>query len=480
MTDLPFREALEADYSDYSPRDTIQRVKSAVIQGIEALDARAKIHSTEYFNHSFAPDLVLRWADGRDRYVYVRLTSDVEATVDDIARVAAQKPIIFQVIPGELPAERIAHEAVQERAQRDATLVTNARGVEALANARQQDSVVGLLTGALAEHGRGVVDDRRAAAVTASVSQGFAGARELKVDAVVEAASVVDELLETVSAAKMHRLLQAVWIGSGGRSDLFPSRTEVGTELDDASLAFLLDQAEIADLEFWRRVSSGIDLARLGHLVGGSWSNLRWLITANLHRLEARVCHVVDAQQGLDEIGQDALAWVIHRGRLALRSQSFYAYVAELSADLQDIPGTGTDGISIEQLRARSAGRTTITSVWLADAREEVAFTSVLNEDVVQSGRIDAVATSLGGTRVRRARAILPGGKALVLDLASSSASSVTRATLSLAEIVGYGLPLLRELDDAVHAQLAELTYDPFAGTQESLFDEIADLGPDR
>lgn len=471
MTAADIRSHLGQTFDDVSPRETIQQIKTHVIAGLEALDSSARVHNTDYFNHTFAPDLVMRWGDQRERFVYVRLTDNPGAVLSDLERVGDQHPILFQVAPGAPAIEGV--QAVENAARERSTLITDAGGVSQLADARRSDAVVALLTSSIAEYGRGVVDAPRAADATTAVISGFAGAREVSSDAVVSAVRMIDQLLEEPASARLHRLLQAVWIGSGGRSDLFPARVEVAPELDDDALSFLVGQQEIADLEFWRRVSSGIDLEKIGRLTAANPINLSWLIRANIDRLRARVCHVIDAPLGFDELDVESPQWTVHRRHLALRTHEFFAYVAELTEHLAELPGTPTDGLSMEELRSRSDGRAAITSVWLAGAREEVAFSSVFNEDVVHSGRLEEVAESLGGTRVRRARAILPGDKSLTVDFASSSASSVTRSVLTLTELLGHGLPLLRRMVPDVQQAVEALVKDPFAGDQPSLFDDI-------
>jgi hypothetical protein len=61
--------------------------------------------------------------------------------------------------------------------------------------------------------------------------------------------------------------LQAVWIGSGGRADLFPdNQIELSAGVDDDALEFLLDLEPIRDYDFWRRIGRTASVAQIGKL----------------------------------------------------------------------------------------------------------------------------------------------------------------------------------------------------------------------
>lgn len=55
------REALAAARDHDNPFDQIRIIKQAVTREVRALDPTISPRFTEYFNHSIAPDIVLRW-----------------------------------------------------------------------------------------------------------------------------------------------------------------------------------------------------------------------------------------------------------------------------------------------------------------------------------------------------------------------------------------------------------------------------------
>ncbi len=187
MSEQDFREAVAAGSSETSPRDTITRVKAAVIRQLQRLDGRARIRSTDYFNHSFAPDLVLSWSTGpqRERFVYVRLTDEASQLLDDVNDVAAQRPIIFDVAASAgLPTQQAAGD-LRERATASETLITTAGAIDSLVSQKSEEPVVGLLSSAVAQGGKGLLVRTDADRLGASVRSGFAGARTTSAQAPV-------------------------------------------------------------------------------------------------------------------------------------------------------------------------------------------------------------------------------------------------------------------------------------------------------
>jgi hypothetical protein len=66
--------ALAAALAHASWSDTIGGVKSIVTTHLEALHSGARVRHTNFFNHSFAPDLTLSWPESPepDRQVFLR------------------------------------------------------------------------------------------------------------------------------------------------------------------------------------------------------------------------------------------------------------------------------------------------------------------------------------------------------------------------------------------------------------------------
>jgi hypothetical protein len=359
------------------------------------------IHSTEYFNHSFSPDLVLTWETGREteRYVYIRSASEPDDLAEDVRRLADQKPIVLGLYPvyakpddrdaSSLDLNALAHE-------RD-ILVTDPGALASIAEAKQSRPFNSLFSTALTQAGRGLVDNYDAEATTEAIASGFDAAREMGADSVLKAVIAVQDPLAAPFANRFNRILQAVWIGSGGRADLFPhGQVDLTAGVEDDALEFLLDLEVIEDDDFWRRIGRNIAVSQLGQLSPRQPNaNLQCLIKANLDHLAVRACRIQDRPQRIEEAGQSDPWWLTEQHALALRGPSWVAYVAEKAEELGEIEGTPTRGVSINDLVDR-AGTTVLSSMQMSDGTYDLDLSSSTHQDVIHSAQLGAVAGSFG------------------------------------------------------------------------------------
>jgi hypothetical protein len=460
MTDASFWELLSSDVlSELNPYDTITRIKTAAIHQFEALDTRVRVHSTEYFNHSFAPDLVLTWPQRKqaERYVYMRSSSQQNVLANDVARLGDQQPIVLGLVPVRRTSAKHS-QRLNRLAQDSNTLVTDAPALASLTDAKRRQPITGLFSTALAQGGRGLVDNADARRTTDAIVEGFAGAQTIGTESVLRAATVVEDHLSKPYANRFNRLLQAVWIGSGGRADLFPySRLDLSAGVDDDALEFLLELEPIRDYDFWWRIGRTASVAQIGGLsLRQPNENLQFLVKANLDHLISRTCRVQDRQTQIDEVDQPAFWWHTEKGAMALRSHKWIAFVAEKADDLEYVEGTSTDGVSIPDLLERIRD-TILTEIQMSDGRFELELSSPEHIDVVHRGPLDAVSQSFSNTaRVLRAQAMI-SGRQIACDFSKSSASTITSSTLTLTELLGVSLPLLRYMNNEERSALTDI-----------------------
>jgi len=467
---------------DMNPRDTITQIKAAAIRQFEALDGRMKIHSTEYFNHSFSPDLVLTWKAGREaeRYVYLRSASEPEDLADDVRRLADQKPIVLGLYPlyvesgdsGAIGSElnSLAHE-------RD-TLVTDPGALASIAESRQNRPVNSLFSTALTQAGRGLVDSYDAEVATEVISIGFDAAREMGADSVLKAVAAVQDHLTAPFASRFNRILQAVWIGSGGRADLFPhGQVDLTAGVEDDALEFLLDLDVIDDDVFWRRIGRNISVRQLAKVSPRQPNeNLQRLVKANLDHLAVRACRIQDREEQIEEAGLSHPWWLTERQTLALRGPSWVAYVAEKAEELGEIEGSVTRGVTISDVLDR-AGETVLSSMQMSDGTYDLDLSSSTHQDVIHSAQLGAVAGSFGpAVRVLRARA-MSGNRQIACDFTKSSASTTTSNMVLLSDLLRTSIPLLRAMTEEELAALFELLTSP-PDPDQLPFPSFATSGP--
>lgn len=101
MTQTQLNQALLAANAHPRPSDVIDATKLAVIRELHALDPLAEIRSTDYFNHSFAPDLVMSWKTaGRkkeERPIFLRGSIETAIIGQDLTALSHEDPVILSL-----------------------------------------------------------------------------------------------------------------------------------------------------------------------------------------------------------------------------------------------------------------------------------------------------------------------------------------------------------------------------------------------
>lgn len=445
------RAALAIDESD----EAIRRVKGAVAGEFSHLDRRVKVAPTDYFNHSWFPDLVLQWPHqgvSAQRYVYLRFPLSREETTDDIAMVSRSHPILFELANPEADAPEGVEDRAQEQllalSREEDTLVTNADALQVFTQARGEAPVVSLLSGAILQGGRGLVEEEEATRVAYNIVSGFEGARRTEREATERGAVTTSEVLNAEYARRVNRFLEAVWVGSGGERSEFPGGIDLRGEIDDDGLQFLLEFEPIEDWEFWRSVGHSVTTEQLGRLrISGYSENLQYLVKACLDGLSAKICTLLEDQPRLDEL--PVFYWTIERGLLALRGIDITAYVATM-ADEMTVRSPERDGVSLQTLLGRANRHgIKVTDLELYRGDKTLAYRSESATDVIHDRELDHFAEAFGrAARVRSATTQLDGSRDLLVDFAWDTARGRTVARFPVDDLVRRSLMLLRDLGE--------------------------------
>jgi hypothetical protein len=472
---------------------TIHDVKRAVIDEFERVDRRVRIRSTEYFRHTYVPDLVLSWQDDIDRperWVFLRSKVRPSYLLEDVALVARDQPIIFGLAPTGGPEDAITStendivpsddaERLRDRSSATGTLITDPAGLDALSApvGDEPTAIPELVSRQIIRGGRGVYDQQSSADTTTVINAGFAAAFTTSPEATFRAAESIREHLGENSGGRLLRLLHAIWVGSGGRSDQFPDAPTVSGALSDDALELLIAGPDIDDPDFWKRIGD-VSLSQVSRLqVGDRPKNLGRLIAVHADSIEGRWCRV---RPDTPRTGSDgALQWGIEQGALALHGSTFSAYLAEEKGGLADIDpvtqvGTDVDELAVRALRAEAD----ISDVTAAGGGLIIGVASDTHGNVLDNPHTSGSVGAASGN-ITRATATLKNRRTVVCDFPTTTASSRTNGTLSLRELVRHGLPLVWPLheDDMVAladmlSPVATLSGSP-GSTQPSLFDDI-------
>lgn len=150
------RHAMEYD----SPDRRIDSLKTSVSNILRSGDPSIRVKKTEYFNHTFAPDLVLTWPDEKqERLVFLRTNPNPEWLAADLRIIAPSHPIMFTLDDSGLEHRVGAHENLVTAAKAAHALVTDPDAIEEFVSPHAP--ITSLLTNAVIRGGRGSSMNRR-------------------------------------------------------------------------------------------------------------------------------------------------------------------------------------------------------------------------------------------------------------------------------------------------------------------------------
>lgn len=264
-------------------------VKSVVCDELALVDPTAKVHKTEYFNHTYVPDIVLDWDDREPREVYLRFISVPQRLLADVERIGDSGPIIFDLSLSAQP-ERTDEEmqripvAIREASRRSPRLlVTDGEATQHVRPNDTKNMVERLVVGNLMRYGRGRLDESAAKNTVAVSRAGYHGAIEAEPDDVKAAVAVAQQMLDSETERRIKRTLQLLWWVGCGAHDEFPITVSDDMELNPSDTRDFLrevfdDNQIIEEDAFWSRLADRLSFDTLVD-VGDVQ------VSANLHRL---------------------------------------------------------------------------------------------------------------------------------------------------------------------------------------------------
>jgi len=468
-------EELLNEVSQFTPVETVERIKRYAASQLHSVDSSATIHTTDYFNHSFAPDIVMRWPDREERYVYLRTSKYMDEIAEDVHRVGEHKPVLLSLeLP--VPASHGVQDAsnLDNAAAKTDTLVVSLETVSKLGLPSPGDTVAKLLKTNLARGGRGVVTPKVADILLVTAQNGFEGARNIDGEAVSTALHQVRRLLRPKNANQLDQFYQALWLGVGGSPSQYPSTISLSGSLSDEIWNYILNLPDIRDNDFWRRVGNTLTIGQIGRLNIGNPQNFHNLIKANTESIWARVCQVVDTAYHLwSSTTNIGWRWEVHKGTLALTGPKYTVLFAERVDDLPMAVDIEKGGVAIAELRARAQSRS-ITNLAGQVEQLEFALNGKNHRDVIGTKILDIMSdvpeSELTVTRATTSVDSLQ----MMLNFPRSTASAVGGAHIQLNAFILGSLPLLRNMTDDEILEVSESVL-----SKPILLDLLSYLGAD-
>ncbi|GAA1872317.1 hypothetical protein GCM10009836_61530 [Pseudonocardia ailaonensis] len=460
-----YSDALDVAYSGKTPDSVIGAVKQVIINQLREMDSRVEIESTDFFNHSFAPDFVLHWKTSSiKREVYVRQSSNDPYFSEDIALLVEKSPVVFSLEPTH--GRMRVRKETEIDARRGDTLLTDAPGLHEITERRAGSKVLDVASPSILQGGRGVLDEATADSVASGISRGFLSAAALSLEETRETVALFRYFFKSSHAARLTQFLRAVWIGAGGAYEDFPSDSHLDRELSPEALSFLLQIQDRADLHFWRRVGYGLSIGKLGSLEGKETVNFERLILANFDRIQARAAQASDPVEKtgdrVDRFGSwssqaDCLVWSGSSGALT--------FVEAKRALTDAVDGDEPNAVPLVELLERARRhQISLENLELESNGRLVSYGASpkgRNRDISLDDELLRLIESLGPAAVvRRAAVTLANSRALTCDFETSVAAGRAGAKYSLLDLLRSAAPLLIDLSDTDSQALARLIAD--------------------
>jgi hypothetical protein len=247
-----------------------------VAKQLRELTQGTDVRSTGYFNHSWAPDLVISSRDRAERGVFLRFNVRDATFADDLRYLSEGGPVFLDLKaanPFEVePDDRSDFNLDQALAtdQEKAVLVTEAPAIDQFESHISKDRDVRRASQEVIVGGQGLVDEDAVDTIADSWQAARSAVSAGDAQAVRTALDAFERYLSRVSAIDVEASLRGDWIASGRTAEDFPGsedwRINDRAPWEIAKLVIsLVDREQSVDPTRWREVAEAVSMSRLGH-----------------------------------------------------------------------------------------------------------------------------------------------------------------------------------------------------------------------
>lgn len=164
-------EAVRAARESLVFDDQIAKLKRAVSDEMRRIDPGLKIAKTEYFNHSYVPDLVASWREGgklHERGVFIRGSLRTVVAANDLKGLEDQAPVLIGISDEPNETWEKLRRQVKKSTRSLATEITaTSRLRTSMGHSRPEAQLSGLVRANLVRGGRGLLSDSDADTIVA-------------------------------------------------------------------------------------------------------------------------------------------------------------------------------------------------------------------------------------------------------------------------------------------------------------------------
>lgn len=304
-------------------------VKQLLCDELARVDPTAAIHRTEYFNHTYLPDVVLDWDAAGRREVFLRFVSTPRRLLADVDRIGAGGPVIFDLSHAarqrDVDDSPSASSAVQQASERSPELlITDSEATIYVRPKKAKNMLERLVVGNLLRSGHGNLDEPTARSTVSTSRAGYGGAIATDPERVRAVVDIGQQVLDQDTERRVAQTLQLLWWVGGGAPEEFPIRVSDDMELNPSDMSDFLrevfkSEEVIEDDTFWSHLADRLSFDALVGVGDVPHSeNLRRLMCQLAGRL--KLSHVVLDNWWRSFQPLDQLEWRIENRFLCLRS----------------------------------------------------------------------------------------------------------------------------------------------------------------
>jgi hypothetical protein len=315
---LAVTEQIRSAMASRNPDEIITGVKQAVAQEVSSLSPDAEIVVTEYFNHSYMPDLVLEWNDAGKRGIrpiFLRNDLRPEVTEVELEGLARREPVLLSLTALDEPSTRPG--SLRERAREaNHVLVTDVVSLADMAApfdderskrfGQIETPLLRLVQANLLKGGRGLLTVEDAGRLASSTAPSD-GDSMLTDEFIATFEETADEMFEPDAALRLRRSAELLRFGL--TSEAVAAISESTGQLSDVELRILVpyllaDETARANTRLWSYIGSMMSLERLeelGDVLAGV--DVTALVTPNVNIWTAKraMLAINNSFEGLDE-----------------------------------------------------------------------------------------------------------------------------------------------------------------------------------
>ena len=308
------------------PRDVAESVKESVAKAIAGVNRDLEIRKTDYFNHTYFPDLVTWWGpnDADHREVFLRFDSTDGHLALDIERLSRDHPMFYSLQP--IRGKEASPDVSRALSKHRQVMVTGTDAINELAGSKS-GSFESLVLTSVVKAGRGLVDQEQAAQARADAQDCVEAALTCDEPRTRTVVTTTRSILADSASQQIEKYLQLLWLAGGGQLESYPGDRDVGVveetrDVEDL-IRLMLRSNVVDDARFWRRFGAMVTLSALEGL--GSVEplpNLQHLVNANTSRLFVSYAAASEHEPRLIS-AHSPFYWLIVDSRLCLEGSEW-------------------------------------------------------------------------------------------------------------------------------------------------------------